>query len=58
MQFPPSLRPGFDSNISEQMFDDLQMFLFGGTKTLLFMKRSVKKLVPSWGGGVVGICAL
>lgn len=27
-------------------FGDLQMFLFGGTKTLLFMKWSVKKLVP------------
>lgn len=26
------------------------MFLFGGTKTLLFMKRSVKKLVPLCGG--------
>lgn len=31
-------------------FGDLQMFLFGGTKTLLFMKWSVKKLVPPCGG--------
>ena len=31
-------------------FGDLQTFLFGGTKTLLFMKWSVKKLVPQCGG--------
>lgn len=31
-------------------FYHLQMFLFGGTKILLFMKWSVKKLVPPCGG--------
>lgn len=31
-------------------FDNFQMFLFGGTEPLLFMKWSVKKLVPPCGG--------
>lgn len=48
--FLPLQDPSLTVTSQNRCFNNLQMFLFGGTKTLLFMKWSVKKLVPSCGG--------